>query len=39
VLDQGHIVELGSHSELMAIDGLYARLYRLQFRMERYALG
>jgi subfamily B ATP-binding cassette protein MsbA len=39
VLDQGHIVELGSHAELMSLDGLYARLYRLQFRMERYALG
>ena len=38
VLDQGHMVELGSHTELMALDGLYARLYRLQFRMERYAL-
>jgi subfamily B ATP-binding cassette protein MsbA len=39
VLDQGHIVELGSHTELMTLDGLYARLYRLQFRSERYALG
>jgi subfamily B ATP-binding cassette protein MsbA len=39
VLDQGLIVELGSHTELMTLDGLYARLYKLQFRMERYALG
>ena len=32
VLDAGHLVELGSHEELMALDGLYARLYRLQLR-------
>ena len=31
VLDDGWLVELGSHEELLARDGLYARLYRLQF--------
>jgi subfamily B ATP-binding cassette protein MsbA len=31
VLDDGWLVELGSHDELMAQGGLYARLYRLQF--------
>jgi subfamily B ATP-binding cassette protein MsbA len=31
VLDQGRLVELGTHAELFANNGLYARLYRLQF--------
>jgi ABC-type multidrug transport system fused ATPase/permease subunit len=30
---------LGNHHKLMALDGLYARLYRLQFKIESYALG
>jgi subfamily B ATP-binding cassette protein MsbA len=32
VLDQGRIVEAGSHRELLASGGLYARLYRTQFQ-------
>ena len=32
VLEAGRIVEQGSHTELLAADGLYRRLYDLQFR-------
>ncbi|MCU0511986.1 MAG: ABC transporter transmembrane domain-containing protein [Anaerolineae bacterium] len=34
VLDQGRMVELGSHEALMAQNGLYARLYEMQFRED-----
>jgi ATP-binding cassette subfamily B protein len=32
VLDRGRIVEEGTHDELLARGGLYARLYEQQFR-------
>ena len=32
VLDNGRIIEQGRHDELLARDGAYAALYRLQFR-------
>jgi subfamily B ATP-binding cassette protein MsbA len=34
VLDGGHIVEVGSHAELLAKNGVYANLYYLQFAKE-----
>jgi len=32
VLQEGRIVERGTHADLLAADGLYRRLYNLQFR-------
>jgi ATP-binding cassette subfamily B protein len=34
VIDQGQIVERGTHNELLMRAGLYARLYETQFRRE-----
>lgn len=37
VLDQGRIIELGTHEALLERDGLYAKLYGMQFREELIA--
>ncbi len=34
VLDAGHIAELGTHAQLMALDGIYANFARVQGRRE-----
>jgi ATP-binding cassette subfamily B protein len=39
VMDQGQIVALGTHGELMLDNGLYARLARLQFGSHAAAVG
>jgi ATP-binding cassette subfamily B protein len=39
VLDEGRIVEEGAHAALVARDGLYARLARLQFETGAQALA
>ncbi len=34
VMDRGHLVEIGNHAQLLAQDGVYAALHRLQFGGE-----
>jgi ATP-binding cassette, subfamily B, bacterial MsbA len=37
VLERGRIVEAGKHAELLAKEGVYAKLYRMQYAAERAA--
>jgi ATP-binding cassette, subfamily B, bacterial MsbA len=39
VLDRGRIVETGNHAQLLARNGLYAKLYRTQFAVVGLAVG
>ena len=39
VLQRGRIVETGNHAELLAKNGVYAKLYRIQYALEQEAVG
>jgi ATP-binding cassette, subfamily B, bacterial MsbA len=39
VLDQGCIAEVGRHAELLARNGIYAKLYRIQYSREDAAVA
>ena len=35
VIDQGRVVERGTHQALMAMGGLYSSFYKMQFKEEK----
>jgi subfamily B ATP-binding cassette protein MsbA len=37
VIDEGRIIEQGTHEELLVRGGLYKRLYEMQFKEEPLA--
>ena len=38
VVDEGNVVERGTHDELLAAGGLYSELYRTQFERQAHSL-
>jgi subfamily B ATP-binding cassette protein MsbA len=39
VFDKGRIVEIGTHAALLAADGIYSKLYRIQYALDGSAAG
>ncbi len=39
VLERGRVVEIGPHAELLAKEGVYAKLYRIQYATEGVAVA
>lgn len=39
VMNQGHVVETGTHEKLLAQNGFYAKLYRSQFEAQEHAIA
>jgi ABC-type multidrug transport system fused ATPase/permease subunit len=35
VVDRGKVIELGNHKELIALEGLYKKMYNMQFKQEK----
>ena len=38
-MNQGHVVETGTHETLLAQNGFYAKLYRSQFEAQEHAIA
>ena len=39
VLNQGHVEQVGTHEELMDIDGLYSHLYHMNFAAVKQTIS